>query len=148
VISVTQNRVYGDDTVDGNVCHRKGVWTIMMGKSELWHFSDSDLVGLDPDSARDLLVECFFHAQGGTFEVSARALDMEGSAAQLRETIRAAVRLKFKDLGCDFDNPTVSDIDMVTDALAQEARSWGTPDHVVDHHLKQMRMISTQLALA
>lgn len=112
----------------------------------LWRVSESDLSDLDAVGARDLMIECFLQAQGGTFKRSAHALDMDGSEAELRETVRAAVRLKFKDLGCDFDNPTPADIDSVAQTLAQEARSWGTPPEVVEHHVEQMHLIRTRIA--
>jgi hypothetical protein len=119
----------------------------MMSSSEaLWSVSDSDLADLDPVKARDLLVECFLQAQGGTFKRAGAALDLQRDQDELRKTVEAAIRLKFKDLGCDFSDPGADDISKVADALAREARAWGTPEHVVEHHIDQMRVIRDHLA--
>ena len=117
----------------------------MTTNPRLWTVSETALSGLDAVGARDLMVECFLQAQGTTFNRSARPLDVEGTETELRETVRAAVRLKFQDLGCDYDHPTPEDIGVVAAALAEEARSWGTPDDIVEHHIAQMHVIRTHI---
>lgn len=117
----------------------------MSAGSTLWRVSDTDLADLDALRARDLLVECMFRAQRGNFKREATSLDAGRHEEELRNTVRAAIRLKFKDLGCDYEQPTTRDISRVAQVLASETRAWGTPEDVVEHHIDQMRIIEQRL---
>lgn len=110
----------------------------------LWRVSEEELGDMSPVRARDLIIECFLRAQSHLIrpasEQYAGIRDRE-----LRETMCAALRLRFEDLGLDFDNPTADCIETISAELSREAEIWGTPPDVVGHHIAELRRIGSCL---
>lgn len=107
----------------------------------LWTVDDSRLEGLTPTAARDLMVECFMVAQGEVFRRAELSLNMMADTDTTRMQVENSIRLKFKELGHDYEQPTVGVLREVMTALAAQARIWGTPADVIDHHLHEMNRV-------
>lgn len=110
----------------------------------LWRVSEDELGDLTPVRARDLIIECFFRAQHHARRFSS-PLQTEVHDRELRETMRVALRFRFEDLGLDFDNPSPDCIGIIASELARDAELWGTPAHVVEHHIGELRRIEACL---
>lgn len=105
----------------------------------MWRPPRTRLLGLTPAGARDLVVDCFFHAQRETFARSRDAAGLASDDEKVRSTVVGAVRAVFHEVGGNFDAPTVEHVGEVVEALGRKAASWGTPPDVVTHHVAQLR---------
>lgn len=108
-----------------------------------WNMPESEMVGLTPAKARELIEECFYQAQCETF---ARAKEKLGSSDtspdSIRKAVTGAVRTAFREVGGDYEEPDVLTLRRVVEVLARKADSWGTPTDIVQHHGGQiMRML-------
>lgn len=114
-----------------------------------WTIPDNDLVDLTPARARDLIIECFYHAQRETF---ARTRQKLGSArvddATLRADVASAVRVAFRESDGDFDRPTPASLASAVSVLARKAGSWGTPPDIVARHGAQIMAMLERLGRA
>lgn len=111
----------------------------------LWSVDAAALEGITACRARDLLIDCFYAAQAHTFVRSRERMHMEHTEREVRDTVESLIRMKFRDLGCDWDDPAPEDIGQVVEALAAEASAWGTPPHIVEHHMAEMRKVQEHL---
>ncbi|MBA4371156.1 MAG: hypothetical protein C0418_06240 [Coriobacteriaceae bacterium] len=110
-----------------------------------WTVSETELEELTPESARDLLVECFTVAQAEAFARVRGGMHLGSDGEVVRDAVRELVRSGFCDLGSDFDSPSAEDIDAMVFVLAREAASWGTPPEVIRHHMAEMRKVQNRL---
>jgi hypothetical protein len=111
-----------------------------------WRTSAAAARDLGPEGARDQLVECFLSAQCETFRRGMKhGSEEEIDEERLTETLVGAVRLAFKRVGGDFDEPTKRDLIAVLDALATGAGAWGTPEDVVESHKGEMMSLLERL---
>ncbi len=111
----------------------------------LTELSESELQALTLVGARDLIVECFYRAQKETFARAAKAMGSAPSDADLRQTVEGAVRLTFRTVKADYDQPTRQGlIDTVT-SLAGKAAAMGTPPDIIEHHRKQLGRVFAAL---
>jgi hypothetical protein len=110
-----------------------------------WSVEEARLRDLTPHAARDLLVECFLAAQGEVYRRTALSLGMVADTGSTRAQVEASVKLKFRELGHDYENPTASCIRQVMDRLAVQAGAWGTPPEIIDHHLAEMNRVLDRL---
>ena len=110
-----------------------------------WSLKESDLDDLSPLKARDLIIKCFFEAQKETF---ARAKQDLGIAKdeELMTSVVGSVRLAFRGVEEDFDNPTKKSLLKVVGSLARKAASWGTPQDIINYHKSQIEKIIGLLA--
>ncbi len=105
-----------------------------------WHLKEDDLVDLTPSKARDLIVKCFFEAQKETFARAKQDLGI-GKDKELMTSVVGSIKLAFKGVGEDFDNPTRASLLKVVDWLAKKAASWGTPPDIINYHKSQIQKI-------
>ena len=104
-----------------------------------WRLEASDVRGLDASRARDLVINCFFEAQKETLSRAKQKIGMENTTdEEMKRTTATIVRMAFKDIGADFDNPTPKTLEQVVGILAQKAEAWGTPEDIIDHHRAQL----------
>jgi hypothetical protein len=99
---------------------------------------------LDAVSIRDMLVECFFEAQK---EVFARTKNKMGTSADkdaLRTSARGAVRSAIGRVGGSYDEPTIESLQQAMEVLGSKARTWGTPDDVIERHMSEMNRVMTR----
>ncbi len=113
---------------------------------EHWCIQDSDLEGVEPSAARDILIECFFEAQKETFARVKKDLGSRAEVEDVRRSVEQAVKLTFKEAGHDFANPTRRALEDVVQILARKAGSWGTPDDIIDHHMIEIQRLLDALA--
>lgn len=106
-----------------------------------WECKDSDLKDMTPSKARDLIIQCFFEAQKETFSRAKKTLGKETADSELHSSVEGAVRLTFKEVGGNFENPSREDLGKAVQALARKASSWGTPDDIIEHHKGQIMKI-------
>ena len=112
-----------------------------------WSISESELVGLTPERARDLVVDCFYFAQHQTFarsrlKVGATHLD----EASLRSNVLSAVKLAFGESGGDFEHPSLESLQAAIAVLARKAEAWGTPPDIIRHHSQQVKRMFERMA--
>jgi hypothetical protein len=110
-----------------------------------WFASLRDTMFLTPVKARDTIINCFFTAQRETFVRMKEKAHSFVSAKEIKSTVTAAVRAVFKEIGADFDKPRKSDLIKVVQILATKAKSWGTPDDIVQHHKSEIEKILNAL---
>jgi len=106
-----------------------------------WALSESDLTDLTPLKVRDIIVKCFFEAQRETFARTKQELGMKTTDEELFNTVRTSIRMVFKDLKADFENPTKADLMKVVESLARKASSWGTPQDIIEFHGGQIMKV-------
>jgi hypothetical protein len=106
----------------------------MCAQIRRWVCLPADLVDLTPQRARDLIIECFAHAQ---HEMLSQRTDLDSVRAQAEIEVRDA----FARTGGDFDNPSKRSLERVVDALAEKALGASTPSEIVRHHEQQVAMI-------
>lgn len=106
-----------------------------------WFVSQRDLLYLDPVKARDVIIRCFYSAQKETFARIKEKVNQPASDAEIKNTVTAAVRSVFTTVGEDFDNPTEAGLAKVVSILASKAKSWGTPDDIIEHHKEQIKKV-------
>jgi len=111
-----------------------------------WVVPATDLVGLTPEKARELIVRCFLEAQKETFARARERLGQTPTEATLLASVEGAVRLAFRESGGDFDRPTAQSLEKVVEVLARKAGSWGTPEDVIHHHKGQIGRVLSVLA--
>jgi hypothetical protein len=113
----------------------------MDSKFKRWEFKDGDLKDLTTSKARDLIIQCFFDAQKETFLRAKQDLGKQTGDSELYNSVKASVKLTFKEVGADFDNPSKDDLGSVVQTLARKASSWGTPEDIIKHHKDQIMRI-------
>lgn len=114
----------------------------------VWRVEESDLVGLTPERARDLLIQCFYEAQADGHCPEGGAHSREVYEEEMRRTIMDVIRLSFEDLGLDYDRPTPECIDKVVECLRAIADQTGTPRRVIEHHLLEFAKVQRALTEA
>ncbi len=106
-----------------------------------WFVSERDLPYLDPVKARDVIIRCFYSAQKETFARVKEKVNQAASDQEIKHTITAAVKSVFTTVGEDFDNPSPEGLVKVVSILASKAKSWGTPDDIIEHHKEQIKKV-------
>ena len=104
-----------------------------------------ELSSLNPIGARDLVVRCFYAAQRETFERAAKSMHATPTEAELKKTVEGAVRLAFRSVKGDFENPTAATLMAVVQALAAKAASMGTPPDIIEHHRTELARVFAAL---
>jgi hypothetical protein len=113
----------------------------MCAHFQRWVCVPADLVGLTPERARDLIIECFSQAQHEALR-QVGGPDLDSVRAQASREVRDA----FARTGGDFENPNKTGLERVVEALAEKARSASTPPEIIRHHEQQVAMILDWLA--
>ncbi len=103
-------------------------------KYERWTCSADDLKDLTPVKVRDLIVECFFHAQQETFARAKERMGGRVTDESICTSVVSAIRVTFEETGGDFEHPTKESLGRVVQTLAQKAAGWGTPPDIIQHH--------------
>ena len=111
-----------------------------------WFTSMRDKIFLNPVKARDIIIECFYTAQQDTFARQKEKANPYASSKEVKDTVTAAIRAEFKAIGADFDNPRKKDLVEVVEILATKAKSWGTPDDIIQHHKGQIAKVLDALS--
>lgn len=112
---------------------------------KLWVCPAWRLRDLDPIRARDLVVDCFYHAQGETFRHQKERMGVPADKDSLRRTVIGAVRAAFDKTGGDFEHPTAESLRRAVQALGASAASWGTPKEIIEHHQSQIEEMLARL---
>jgi hypothetical protein len=110
-----------------------------------WCPSPSDIIDPTPIKVRSLLIDCFFEAQKATMIQAGQSLGTKTDEETLRSNVEGVIRMGFKEVGADFENPTKGTLNAVLDVLARKASAWGTPKAIIDHHKVTMTEIIEKL---
>jgi hypothetical protein len=110
-----------------------------------WHLQDDDLTGLNPVKARDLIVKCFFEAQKETFARIKQGMGGSTSDKDLMNNVVASIKMVFREVGSDYENPTKDGIVKAVETLAKKAGSWGTPQDIIEFHKGQIMKVLSLL---
>lgn len=110
-----------------------------------WELDEDSLIGLTNAKALDILVECFYAAQGGLVKRIKNKLDIDPTDKQILDQVVALIRMAFKEVGEDFSNPTKIALTKVIERLSEKAKSWGTPQDIIDHHRKEIQRVIDHL---
>lgn len=117
----------------------------MPGPANSWRVDESTLDGVTPQKARDLLVDCFFSAQSEAFTRTTRKRDADVSRSEVRKTVESLIRVKFRELGCDWDDPSADDLHRVALSLALEAAEWGTSPETIERAMAELAKVQQRL---
>ncbi len=109
-----------------------------MRKYKRWVLSGSDLIELTPLKAKGLIEKCFYDAQKEIYITSKKRLNVPFDDNKVRESIRATIRLAINHVGGDQDNTSKETLYKVLDILEQKAKSWRTPDELIEYHKRQI----------
>src|SRR5208337_3038219 len=97
---------------------------------------------MTPVMARDLIMKCFFEAQKEMFARAKKSLfDKDSDDDELHRSVEAAIKVTFKEVGGNYENPTKMQLGMAVQALARKAAAWGTPADIIDYHKAQITSI-------
>ena len=97
---------------------------------------------LTPKAVRDMIVDCFTATHGQQFSEDRTELGMDARPDAVRESVVGIVRLAFRQVGGDFDNPRAADLARVVNLLAERSLSWGVPQETVfQHHCSMTRVL-------
>jgi hypothetical protein len=110
-----------------------------------WSISVTDLYDLTEAKARDIIVRCFVEAQKETFHQARERLGASTDQQSIEKSMATSIRMVFKEVGYDYDSPTLEGLEKVVDRLARSAQSWGTPEEVVLHHKTQIEKVLRRL---
>lgn len=104
-----------------------------------WDMPVKELRNITPIKIRNLIVECFYVAQGGTFKKIKQLAKTTFTDTDILNTTTAVVKIAFLESGGDFDKPTKEILTKVIEFLAVKAASWGTPKDIIEHHKSQIK---------
>ena len=107
-------------------------------EDSLWVVDLNGKTELTPVEVRNIIVKCFIEAQKETIKRAATKLGRSTSEETIAGSIQTLVKMSFKRVGANYDNPKQSDFTEVVGTLAKKARAMGTPQDIIDHHLKQI----------
>lgn len=110
-----------------------------------WCPSTEDIVDIDTVGARDLMIECFYQAQHATFERMKMRMGTSWDEASVRKSVTGAIRTALNQVGADWDAPTRSELVDAVEVLAKRAKSWGTPEDIIDHHRVEIEKVLQRL---
>jgi hypothetical protein len=110
-----------------------------------WFCSPSDLVGLNPTRARDIIVKCFFEAQHEAMARSNEIRGLDTDPDALRSQVQVAIRNAFERTGGDFKNPDKVSLVRILGALAESASALGAPRDIIEHHTLQIATVLAEL---
>ncbi len=96
-----------------------------------WVADTAESALLTPLQVRNMVVQNFLESQGEIFRRTYRRLQIEKSQESLNKSVEAAVRLAFREVRGDFDNPTKQKLIEVLQLLSIKASNWGTPAETV-----------------
>lgn len=113
----------------------------MSAQFKRWYCVPSELIGLTPERARDLIVECFFQAQREALERSCAGTGLDADLSAVRAEAEGAVRDALARTGGDFDAPDKASLDRAVESLLQKAGAMGTPADIMRHHEQQIAMM-------
>lgn len=103
-----------------------------------WCPNPGDIIDPTPVRVRSLLIDCFFEAQKSTMLNAGQSLGTKTDEETLRSNVEGVIRMGFKEVGADFDNPNKETLSTVLDVLARKASAWGTPKEIIEHHKQMM----------
>lgn len=70
-----------------------------------------------------------------------QAIGTETDEESLRSNVEGVIRMAFKEIGGDFNDPTKEDFVNILDVLSRKASAWGTPKDIIEHHRETMSEI-------
>lgn len=113
--------------------------------SKVWTVDAAELDSMTPVRARDLLVECFFAAQSEAYARTSHEKHAEIGRVEVKKTVESLIRMKFRDLGHDWDSPTADGFHQVALSLAVEAAQWGTSPETIERSMAELRKVRQSL---
>ena len=106
-----------------------------------WNITSSDLEDLSPIKVRDLIIECLYRAQKKTLLRIKHKLDISSNEKEIKEYIKARIKMAFDEVGGDFEYPTRESLSNVVVVVVKMSTLFGTPKNIVEHHKGQMQRL-------
>ncbi|MHB1476527.1 MAG: hypothetical protein ACYCXD_03005 [Coriobacteriia bacterium] len=106
-----------------------------------WSPSPAELRDVDGARARDLLTECFYHAQYQTFARMKQKMGTPWDESAVRRSVSGAIRIALKEVGGSWEQPRRADLMDAAEVLARRARSWGTPADIIVTHQSEFAVV-------
>jgi hypothetical protein len=107
------------------------IWRRIMNENSWVKIDMFESVILTPLQIRNMVVQNFQESQGELFKRTYRRLQIEKNQESLSKTAEIAVRLAFREVGGDFENPTKQKLLEVLIILSKKSSSWGAPADMV-----------------
>jgi hypothetical protein len=111
-----------------------------------WVIPEGELIGLTPEKARDLIVNCLLETQREVFMRQRENLGLACDERSIMHSVNGAVRLAFAKTGGDFNNPTKDSLMAAVESLSRTVATWGTPPEVVEQNSSQVMIMMRRLA--
>ena len=105
-----------------------------MENSNLWRIDSSQLEGVTPNKALELIVQCFVHAQKETLMQGQQRLGLPPDIDTVTIMIKGYMMKAFGDICADYYNPKKQDLEKMVDMLSKQCASWNTPKEIIEHH--------------
>lgn len=106
-----------------------------------WSVSAAELVDMTPTKARDLIVQCFQEAQREHLAAASEFIHQTHEQTDVRNMVIGAVRLAFKEVGGDYDQPTKDTLTQVVEILARKSEQRQTPKEIIAHHKGEIERV-------
>lgn len=116
-----------------------------MEAAKKWFLPADALNDLTAVKARDLIVRCFLEAQKETIVAAGHNLGQQPTGEDLQNSVVGAVRLAFREIHGDYDEPTKNTLMQVVGVLARKSSTWGTPPDIIAHHKTQIERVLAAL---
>ena len=106
-----------------------------------WTVQATDLTHLTAVKARDLIIKCLLEAQRENFAQNEQVLGHTPGEPELRAIVEGTIRLAFREIDQDYDNPSRESLMKVVGVIVRKSRTWGTPSEIIDHHKRQIARV-------
>ncbi|PKQ20809.1 MAG: hypothetical protein CVT66_02940 [Actinobacteria bacterium HGW-Actinobacteria-6] len=100
---------------------------------------------MDAFAARDIMLDCFYHVHGAHFEATKEMLGVTSNEKRVRQSAKGALRIAFRHVGGNYDEPTKKQLEQVSEYLSEKSRAWGTPDNVIARHQREMQRVFSRV---
>jgi hypothetical protein len=110
-----------------------------------WTITEYDAVDLTPVKVRNLMIRCFTYAHlEEALEKKQKRLTYDDYDTA-KETLIGEIKVTFRQVGEDFENPTKKGLSKVLHTLAEKQINRGATISIIESHRSQLYSVISQL---